>query len=209
MKLIDQSWEWMQKPPANTLHIIEKAGRNCYKSEDKITDDSAEKFVKMILKSWHHSVIEHISASVKLVTNRGVLQEIARHRLISLSVESTRYVNYGGKDMEFIRPVWWDDWDEIQQIDFYEACFDSKCAYDALLERGAKPEQAREVLPNALKTEIVMTANLREWMHVFKLRCQKAAHPQIRELLRSVLIGFYKEISIVFDDLYEKYAATS
>ena len=204
MKMIDQSWEWMQKPPANTMQIIEKAGRTCYKSEDKITEDSAQKFVEMILKSGHHSVIEHVTASIKLITNRGVTHELVRHRIAAYSQESTRYVRYDG-NMEFIKHVWWDQWSKLQQNIFINSCQDDEITYCTLLENGSMPEQAREVLPNALKTEIVMSCNLREWMHVFNLRCSKKAHPQIRELMKSVLRGFYEEMPVLFRDLYYKY----
>ena len=207
MKLINQSWEWMQKPFA-ILPLIERAGRVCYKTENKITPASASKFVRMILKNGHESVIEHAVASVRFITNRGVTHELVRHRLASYSQESTRYVNYGGKDMEFIRPVWFKEetkyythtWGSPEQI-FIDAITDAELSYNNLLNIGWKPEQAREVLPNALKTEVVVTANLREWRHIFKLRTSKRAHPQIRALMLDCLEGFKEDIPILFDDI--------
>ena len=198
MKIINQNWEWIQKPNL-PLEIIEQCGRTCYKSEDKITSDSAGKFVKVILKNGHESVIEHVSASVRFITNRGVTHELVRHRLCAFSQESTRYVKYDG-EMEFIQPVWWTQLNRSQQIKFEESLKDAEWRYQDLLLNGWRPEQAREVLPNALKTEIIVTANLREWRHIFKLRTSNAAHPQIRELMRSCLKGFKKEIPILFDD---------
>jgi thymidylate synthase (FAD) len=206
ISLINQSWEWAQKPQ-NVLQLIEAAGRTCYKSEVKITAESAESFVRMILKNRHHSVVEHVSASVKIISNRGVTHELVRHRLASYSQESTRYVNYGGK-MEFILPVWLDMTKDETGNYGYEAwafvqalnnCADT---YRDLLNIGWRPEQAREVLPNALKTEIIMTANLREWRHVFSERCSKRAHPQMRALMLSMLAGFKEAIPVVFEDLY-------
>ena len=199
MKIIEQSWEWIQKPILS-LQLIEKAGRTCYKSEDKITNDSAKKFVLTILKSGHESVIEHVNASVKFITNRGVTHELVRHRLCAFSQESTRYVKYDG-DMEFIKPVWWETSDEAPKFEWERAMKNAEEAYLNLLRQGWRPEQAREVLPNSLKTEIVVSANMREWRHIFKLRTSKAAHPQIRELMKSCLIGFQKEIPILFDDI--------
>lgn len=183
---------------------IEKAGRTCYKSEDKISEGSAEKFIKMIVSKGHETVIEHASVSLRITTNRGVTHELVRHRLSSFSQESTRYVRYDG-NMEFIKPVWYDSWSENEQKMWEQSMQESENAYIYLLKNGSRAEQAREVLPNSLKTEIVMTANLREWRHVFNLRCSKAAHPQIRELMIDCLRGFYREIPVVFEDLYQKY----
>jgi thymidylate synthase (FAD) len=199
MKIIEQSWQWAQKPEL-PLEIIEEAGRTCYKSEDKITDGSAKKFVKMILKSGHESVIEHVSASVHFITNRGVTHELVRHRLCAFSQESTRYVDYQN-EMLFIKPVWWDNSTEDQQINFIASCSAAEIGYNDLRELGWRPEQAREVLPNALKTEIIMTCNLREFRHIFKLRTSKAAHPQIRALMLDCLVGFQAVIPVLFDDI--------
>jgi thymidylate synthase (FAD) len=220
MKIIDQSWHWMQNPnqiynphplPAcnpniTPLQLIELAGRTCYKSEDKITDDSAAKFVAMLLRRGHESVIEHVSASVKFITNRGVTHELVRHRLASFSQMSTRYVRYDG-DMEFIRPVWWGDWSADERIYWITSLEYAEHSYKGLLEFGSRPEQAREVLPNSLATEIIMTANLREWRHVFKLRCSPKAHQQTRELMRDCLQGFKDEIPVVFDDIGDDWMA--
>lgn len=215
MKIIKQLWEWVQKP-SSPLKIIELAGRTCYKSEDKITDDSAEKFVRMINKRGHHSVIEHAVVSIKFITNRGVTHELVRHRLASYSQESSRYCNYSG-NVEFILPVWmadhwcgyYDDYFSLVSYTssddsvgaFLSACWHAEQSYQNLLSFGWRPEQAREVLPNALKTEIVVTANLREWMHIFRLRTSKAAHPQMRALMLSCLEGFQKEIPVLFNNI--------
>ena len=201
MKIIDQSWEWVQKPEL-PLELIEGAGRTCYKSEEKITEGSAKKFVKRILKSGHESVIEHVSASVRFITNRGLTHELVRHRLCAFSQESTRYVRYDG-NMEFIKPVWFDSSTSEQKYLFENACSQAESYYLQLLEQKWRPEQAREVLPNALKTEIVVSCNLREWRHIFKLRTSKAAHPQIRALMQDCLVGFKEAIPVLFDDIGE------
>jgi thymidylate synthase (FAD) len=195
MKLIEQGYEFIIPPPHNTLNLIENAGRTCYKSESR---GNPERFVRMLIKSGHHSVIEHVSASVRFITNRGVSLELVRHRLASYSQESTRYCRYDTA-MEFIKPIWLNDWNEECRKEFIDACLRAEQSYNALLENAASPEQAREVLPNALKTEIVMSANLREWMHVFKLRCSAKAHPQMRALMKDVRQGFRERVKVLFE----------
>ena len=206
MRLVKQSFEIVESVDGmEILRKIEAAGRTCYKSEAKITDSSAVEFVKRMLESGHHSVIEHHNITARVVTNRGVTHELVRHRLASYSQESTRYCNYGGGDVVFIRPVWWDSIDPIEQENFENFLAGTQDVYQYFIDSGWKPQQAREVLPNALKTEIVMTANLREWRHIFNLRCSKAAHPQIRELMLDGLHQFKNAIPVLFDDLVEKY----
>jgi len=207
------------KPSAEILHIntealalIEKAGRVCYKSEDKITEDSAPKFAEMILKRGHESVIEHVSATVKFICDRGVSHEIVRHRIASYSQESTRYCDYEGGHVCFIIPLWVDieegiyDYKSNPATDvgsgqWFQSMINSELRYKALRERAWRPEQARSVLPNSLKTEIVMTANLREFRHFFKLRTASAAHPQMVEVAKPLLAEFKNHIPILFDDI--------
>ncbi len=186
------------------LERIERIGRICYKSEDKITADSAEKFVKMIIKSGHESVIEHVSVSVKFVCDRGVTHELVRHRLAAYSQESTRYANYSkdrfGKEITVIEPLFWEK--NSKEYSLWEkAMLNAEKYYMSLLENGARPEQARSVLPNSLKTEIVMTANLREWKHVFRLRCSEKAHPQMREIMKPLLKEMSEKIPVIFEDI--------
>lgn len=182
---------------SEALCLIEQAGRICYKSEDKLTKDSAKKFVKMVVKQGHHSVIEHANMTVRFVCDRGVTHEIVRHRLATYSQESTRYCNYKS-GVTFVIPPWV----SVKEGEYtillaqavvsskirsdwvwYKSMFEIERSYFALLNDECSPRQARAILPNSLKTEIVMTANLREWKHIFKLRCTKAAHPQMRELM--------------------------
>ena len=198
--VIDQYWQWVNIP-VRPLQMIEGAGRTCYKSEHKITSESAQKFVSMILKRGHESVIEHMSASVLFVTNRGVTHELVRHRIAAYSQESTRYVNYKNRGMIFIKPVWWDKASEKSKDIWAKSAQQDVINYEDLLYEGWRPEEARDVLPNCLKTEIVTTFNLRQWRHVFKQRCSKAAHPQMRALMRDCLKGFQKYIPILFDDI--------
>lgn len=210
MRIIPPSYEILAMQDGREMvRNIELAGRTCYKSEDRITDDSAGKFVKMILKSGHESVIEHASVSVRFVCDRGVTHELVRHRLAAYSQESTRYCNYSkdkfGDEITVIRPLFWKP-GEPQYERWERAMRAAEAAYMDLVKAGARPEEARSVLPNSLKTEIVMTANLREWRHVFSLRCASRAHPQIREVMLPLLAEMRERIPAVFDDVRERFA---
>jgi thymidylate synthase (FAD) len=188
------------------LELIEEAGRTCYKSEDKITKESAPIFAAAILKRQHDSVIEHASATVRFVCDRGVSHEIVRHRLASYSQESTRYCDYRG-EVAFVIPPWCKE-GEYGFKAWSEAMEAAEAYYKYLRSFGWKPEQARAVLPNSLKTEVVMTANLREWRHFFRLRTALAAHPQMREVAVPLLLEMQHRIPVVFDDIPAPVEAT-
>jgi len=186
------------------LKRIEEYGRVCYKSENRITEDSAKRFVENLVKRGHESVLEHISVTVKFVCDRGVSHEIVRHRLASYSQESTRYCNYSkddfGSEITVVEPCFLVPGTEGYKL-WEGACLVAEQMYFKMLDWGCTPEEARAVLPNSLKTELVMTANLREWRHFFKLRTSKAAHPQMRELTVPLLSEFKEKIPVVFDDI--------
>jgi len=186
------------------LKLLECVGRTCYKSENKITDNSARDFVKMLLLKGHESIIEHYTVSVRVICDRGVSHEIVRHRIASYAQESTRYCNYSkskfGKEITVIEPCYLTPETAAYNV-WRTACEMSEMYYFMLLEKGCSPQEARAVLPNSLKTEIVMTMNLREWRHFFKLRTSKAAHPQMREIAISMLEEFKLLIPVVFDDI--------
>ena len=186
------------------LRKIEAAGRICYKSEENITDGSAEIFVRSILKNGHESVIEHEKISVRVVCDRGVSHEIVRHRIASYSQESTRYCNYSkekfGKELTFIKPVFWEEDSKEYQL-WKNLMKKTEASYNELIEMAAAPQEARSILPNSLKTEIVITMNLREWRHFFRLRTSKKAHPQMRQISRMILEYFKENIPAVFDDI--------
>jgi thymidylate synthase (FAD) len=205
MKIINQSFEIQGNIDGNEiLKSIERAGRTCYKSEDRITNDSAQKFVKMIIKSGHDSVIEHEKITVRFICDRGVSHEIVRHRIASYSQESTRYCNYTGdkfgNELTFIKPSFWEESSEKYKTWENTMKYIEK-QYFSLIEDGAKPEEARSILPNSLKTEIVVTMNMRSWRNFLKLRTAKGAHPQIREIAVPILESFKNTIPIIFDDL--------
>lgn len=186
------------------LKRLEQCGRVCYKSEGRITEDSAPKFVAGIIKRGHEAVLEHCSFTVKFVCDRGVSHEIVRHRMASYCQESTRYCNYGKGDFNgeiiVIEPSYL-----IKGTAAYDAwkaaCEATEQSYFDLLNWGLSPQEARAVLPNSLKTEVVMTANIREWRHILKLRCSKAAHPQMREVATQLLKELQEKIPVLFDDI--------
>ncbi len=186
------------------IELIERAGRVCYKSEDKIGDESAKKFIKSILMRGHESVIEHASITVRVICDRGVTHEIVRHRIASYSQESTRYCNYTtdkfSNEITLIKPLFWTDESEEYSI-WKQAMQDCEKAYFSLINCGATPQEARSVLPNSLKTEIFITMNFREWRHFFTLRCSTAAHPQMRQIANMILNKFKEKYPLFIDDL--------
>ncbi|WP_297423925.1 FAD-dependent thymidylate synthase [Clostridium sp.] len=186
------------------LKKIEKIGRVCYKSENNISEESAEKFIGNIIKRGHESVIEHVSLSVRVICDRGVTHEIVRHRIASYSQESTRYCNYSsdkfGNELSFIKPCFWEETSESYKI-WEKVMSQIEKDYITLIGNGAKPQEARSILPNSVKTEIVMTMNLREWRHFLKLRTSSAAHPQMREVAVIILNKFKKILPVIFDDI--------
>ena len=199
MNIIKPSHEILQFTP-DLENTIELAGRVCYKSEDRITLGSAEKFIGRLMDSKHESVLEHGSITVRIICDRGISHELVRHRIASFSQESTRYCNYGkdgfGHEITVIDIASGFKYDLSNPVDaakygIWKSAMD--CAEDyymRLLAAGATPQEARSVLPNSLKTEIVITANPREWLHIFRLRTSNAAHPQIREVMFPIQAEF-------------------
>ena len=202
------------------LKHIEKIARTCYKSEDLINNESAEKMIKKLIKMNHLAMIEHASVSVLFTCDRGVTHEIVRHRVASYAQESTRYVNYSkdkfGNEIGYIDIAGGIALDTkmkdlpVETIDaiiseWNQACIDAEKHYMKMLELGATPQIARSVLNNSTKSDINVTMNLREWRHFFELRCDTPAHPQMRELVIPLLKEMSEVIPIVFDDLIEKF----
>lgn len=200
------------------LQHIEKIGRVCYKSEDKITEDgeSAKKFVAMLIKAGHEAMIEHSTLSVKFVVDRGVSHELVRHRIASFAQESTRYCNYSNdKFGSEINVIGIENGIELDQkmkdmsndtsciilAEWFKAMLDAEKHYLKMIELGATPQIARSVLPNSTKTEITITANYREWRNFFKLRTPLNAHPQMREVTIPLLKELKTRIPIIFDDI--------
>lgn len=205
MKIVTPSVTFINAPNRQDLYEqIELAGRTCYKSEDKIHEGSAEQFIRNILKRGHEAVIEHGLITVRFVCDRGVTHEIVRHRIASYCQESTRYCNYSGekfgKEITVIEPVGVNKGTPAYESWEYAM---NRCeeAYFNMLKEGCTPQEARSVLPNSLKTEIVVSMNPREWRHFFKLRCSKAAHPDMRCLALMALDMFVENWPALFEDL--------
>lgn len=214
MKTVKQSFSILtNRTEDEILRQIEDAGRTCYKSECLIKDGSAKKFVNALISKGHESVLEHATISCRLITNRGVTHELVRHRIASYSQESSRYCNYSGdkfgSELTFIEPsrsmveladqsyesyykIWKDSMSQIEK-DYME-----------LVNNGVSTELARELLPNSLKTEIVVTMNIRAWRHFFALRATQFAHPQIRDLSTDMLEEFATQYPALFGDLQNK-----
>lgn len=210
MKIINASTEILTPITGDELRRIEYAGRTCYKSEDKITDDSAKKFVENLIKRGHEAMLEHSSLSVKFICDRGVSHELVRHRLASFAQESARYCNYSkdkfGNELTFIKPCFLESGTN-PYLYWQNAMSDVEMYYFAMLGEGCAPQEARSVLPNSIKTEVVMTANYREWRHFFWLRAARKtgpAHPQMEELTVPLLYEVSGLIPVVFDDIVEK-----
>ena len=211
MKIVQPSVTLINPPSRDGLYKqIERAGRVCYKSEDKITEDSAEKFIRGLIKRGHEAVIEHGSITVLFVCDRGVSHELVRHRIASYCQESTRYCNYSkdafGNEITVIQPSQLerptDDEPKATDWDVWEySCEQAEHAYFDLLRRGCTPQEARAVLPTCLKTEVMVTMNPREWRHFFKLRCSSAAHPDMRYVALMAQDMFVENWPALFEDL--------
>ncbi|HBT48196.1 MAG TPA: FAD-dependent thymidylate synthase [Peptococcaceae bacterium] len=184
------------------LEKLERYARVCYKSEGKIKGDTAAPFLRNILQRGHESVIEHEKITVLMVVDRGISHEIVRHRLGSYSQESTRYCNYSreqfGREITVIEPFFLVGKEEYRYWE--EACLVAEKSYMALLKTYS-PQEARSVLPTSLKTEVVVTYNLREWRHFFRLRCSPAAHPQMRQVAVPLLLLFRSKLPVLFEDI--------
>jgi thymidylate synthase (FAD) len=207
MKIIEPSFEVLyprtKEEWDREIRLIEASGRTAYKSEEKIDDASALPFIKNIVKRNHLAVIEFGNMIIKIITDRGVTHEIVRHRLCSFVQESTRYCNYSkekfGEEITVIKPSTWDEMVLTQRERWQEAVRESEIAYLGMLKAGLSPQQARAVLPNSLKTEIVIKANFREWRHIFGLRAvSKVAHPDMRR----IMVPLYNDCRAVCPEIF-------
>lgn len=205
MRIVDAGYEILDNLNGEEiLKKIERVARVCYKSEDKICEGSAEKMVRALIRSNHLAMLEHFSFSVKFTVDRGISHEIVRHRLASFAQESTRYCNYGKSgEVSFIKPCYL-GYDTTPFDNWVDSCMRAERDYLDMLDNGYTPQEARAVLPTSLKTEVVMTANLREWRHFFNLRaCGSTGkpHPQMLEVAVPLLKELRERVPVVFDDL--------
>ena len=186
------------------LKHLELCARNCYKSEDKITADSARQMVRKLLELGHEAMIEHYKLTVKLTCDMGVYKDLTRHRHVSYAIESTRYCNYSkgkfGNELTVMKPCHIKEGTPEYQI-WLSTMETIEKNYNAMAELGCKPDQLRMLLPHSIKADVIMTANLREWRHIFKLRCAPAAHPTVQEVMKMLLGTLKREIPVIFDDI--------
>lgn len=207
MKIIEPSVEILTEIDGNKiLKQIEIAARNCYKSEDKITDDceSAKKIIKILLDNHHEAMIEFADIMVRLNCDIGVYKDLTRHRHCSFAIESTRYCNYSkgkfGNELAFIKPC---NIEELSDLwtEWARQMKETEITYRRMAELGAKPDQLRMILPHSTAASVVMKANIREWRHILKLRTSKAAHPSVQQVMKMILNKFKEKIPVLFDDI--------
>ena len=212
MKIIEPGYEILTPIDGKEiLKTLEKVARTCYKSEEKIAEGTAEKMAAMLIKNGHEAMIEFFDITVKFTHNRGFSHELVRHRLCSFAQESTRYCNYSqdkfGNELTIIKPYWFDRVSQKTRDTWSDQIYAAELTYFGLLEAlkidGIQPQAqaARDVLPNALKTEINIKANLREWRAIFKLRTAPAAHPDMRRVMTPLLMELKAKIPVIFDDI--------
>lgn len=208
MKIVEPSVEILTELDGEKiLRHIENCGRTCYQSYDHIDENSHKNMIKMLIKSGHESVLEHFSITVKAKVDVGVYKDVTRHRAgTAFSIESTRFCSYNkgkfGEELTFIRPCNIED-DKLFFV--WEATMKHiERAYMKMAKLGAKPDQMRMILPHSTTGEMCMTANLRAWRHIFKMRCAKAAHPSVQQVMKMILKEFHDKIPVIFDDIYEE-----
>lgn len=226
MRIINPSYEIIRPYALNDqtrnaiYKVIELAGRTCYKSENKIAEDSASKFVARLVKRNHLAMLEHAFMTVRFVVDRGISHELVRHRMSSFAQESTRYCNYASGRFDggvaFIDPsgAWTLEQANGRDLDICEAmrvwtdsCAKAESMYEELLDLGANAQMARTVLPTSLKTEVVITANLREWRHILSLRAAETTgpvHPQMLQVMVPLLVTLADFMPEVFADILER-----
>lgn len=219
MKLIEPEVFVEDYDGKEIMRRIERACRICYRSEDKITDTSYKNLLNNCINRGHESVLEHEKISVKLVGDIGTYKDLTRHRIASFSIESTRYCNYGkdkfGNELKFMRPVHIEE--GTKEYEIWEECMKNvEKAYIEMSSLGCLPDQLRMLLPHSTAAEYALTANIREWRHIFSLRCSSHTHPAIRQLLIPLLLKFKEDMPELFNEVEydtdfpkEKYAKIS
>ena len=184
-----------------TLRRIESLARGCYKSHDKTTETSHKDFVGKVLHTLkHEGIAEHSSITFTLVTDRGVMAEVTRHRHATFLVESTRYVNYDNKGLDFVLPPWMNKNSTCWSTYIVE-CSNIEWGYKSFLKLGWKPQEARYFLPNGIRTQIGVTMNFGSLRNFLKKRTNVAAHPQMRQLSVPLLRYMKETVPVIFDDI--------
>lgn len=205
MRIVSPSFEILRCPDGlEALRAIERAARTCYKSEDRITDESCVGMVRSLIRKGHDSTLEFADMTVLFVCDRGLSHAFVRHRLASFEQESTQYCSYAagkfGGEIAVVCPERVAQSEGAFQV-WRAAMEAAEQAYMALLAQGHAPQTARAVLPTAVKTELVMKANMREWRHFFRLRTSAADQWEIQSLATRLLLEAQRRVPVLFDDI--------
>lgn len=215
MKIIDPTFEYISAPTRVAAYeIIAMAMRNCYRAELNAMPATDEEMVEKVMKKRHLSLLEFVDVSVNITCDRGVTHELVRHRLCSFAQESTRYCNYSGekfgRELTFVKPSWAAEHDldalPIPLLRKYNiwvrSMEEAEKAYIEMLGEGASAQEARSVLPSSLAAKIAVKANLREWIHIFRMRCDIPAHPDMRVTMMPILVSMLDLYPVVFQPVY-------
>ena len=182
---------------------IERACRTCYRSEGKITDDSYKNLIKNCINRGHESVLEHEKVTVRIYNDIGSYKDLTRHRFASFSVESTRYCSYDkdkyGNEISFMDPVYIED-EKVYEV-WKKTMQDIENSYLEMKKLGATTDMCRNILPHSTAAEYTMTANIREWKHIFELRANNHVHPAIRQVMIPLLKYFKEQMPDIFGEI--------
>ena len=203
MILVDPKVEVENFDPVKLMKRIERACRTCYRSEDKITEDSYKTLITNCIKRGHESVLEHEKITVRLTTNLSCYKDLTRHRICNFSIESTRYCNYSkdkfGSQLKLIRPFFYSD---SEKFELWSDCMNKiEDTYTAMSNLDCRPDEMRMVLPHSVAAEVTMTANVREWRHILSLRASNRAHPDVRQVMIPLLKYFKEKMPELFGDI--------
>ena len=204
MKIIEPIIQVEKVDYKQIMKNLERACRTCYRSEGKITEESYKTLLKNCINRGHESILEHEKITIRMVCDIGVYKDLTRHRIASFSIESTRYCNYGkdkfDNQIKFIKPVNMEEGTELYEK-WYNTCKIIEENYIEMSKMEATPDQLRMLLPHSTAAEVTMTANIREWKHIFSLRCTKHTHPAVEQLMIPLLLKFKKEMPEIFDSI--------
>ena len=203
MKIVEPWVEVEKIDGTKIMKRIERACRTCYRSEGKITEDSYKNLIKNCITRGHESVLEHEKVTVRIYSDIGSYKDLTRHRFASFSVELTRYCSYDkdkyGNEIKFINPVYIED-KKVYEL-WQKTMQEIEKNYIEMKKLGATTDMCREVLPHSTAAEYTMTANIREWKHIFSLRANNHVHPSIRQIMIPLLKYFQKEMPEIFGDI--------
>lgn len=204
MKIIEPSIQIEKVDYKQMMKNLERACRTCYRSEGKITEESYKTLLKNCINRGHESILEHEKITIRMTCDIGVYKDLTRHRIASFSIESTRYCNYGkdkfDNQIKFIKPVNIQEGTETY-VGWYKTCQAIEENYISMSNAGATPDQLRMILPHSTAAEVTMTANIREWKHIFSLRCTNHAHPAVEQVMIPLLLHFKKEMPEIFENI--------